>query len=141
MVTYNFPQFTKDHWGTVPIGWCLLYFQPPDMARIAIRVLGQCQKHGASLADDIAKWCFARFFLRPFFGSRSAHLAAPSDHHYEHTLFHTCQMKNQHADVSIYREAAVVARPNHHTTCRLIHKTPPNITCSKLCFMSMAHIY
>ena len=76
---------------------------PPDMARIAIRVLGQCQKHGASLADDIAKWCFARFFLRPFFGSRSAHLAAPSDHHYEHTLFHTCQMKNRHADVSIYR--------------------------------------
>ena len=29
---------------------------PPDMARIAIRVLGQCQKHGASLADEIAKW-------------------------------------------------------------------------------------
>ena len=56
---------------------------PPDMG-IAIRVLGQCQKHGASLADDIAKWGFARFFL--FFGSRSAHLAAPSDHHYEHTL-------------------------------------------------------
>jgi hypothetical protein len=31
---------------------------PPDMG-IAIRVLGQCQKHGASLADDIAKWGFA----------------------------------------------------------------------------------
>ncbi len=29
---------------------------PLDMARIAIRVLGQCQKHGALLADDIAKW-------------------------------------------------------------------------------------
>jgi hypothetical protein len=26
------------------------------MARIAIRVLGHCQKHGASLADEIAKW-------------------------------------------------------------------------------------
>ncbi len=72
-------KFTKDHWGTVPIGWCLLYFHwsgcklyffamlPPDMARIAIRVLGQCQKHGASLADDIAKWGFAQFFsVDPF---------------------------------------------------------------------------
>jgi hypothetical protein len=40
---------------------------PPDMARIAIRVLGQCQKHGASLADDIAKWGFAQFFsVDPF---------------------------------------------------------------------------
>ena len=48
------------------------------MARIAIRVLGHCQKHGASLADDIAKWGFARFFIcRPFFGSRSMHIAAP----------------------------------------------------------------
>jgi len=26
------------------------------MARMAIRVSGQRQKHGASLADDIAKW-------------------------------------------------------------------------------------
>ena len=40
---------------------------PPDMARIAIRVLGQCQKHGALLADDIAKWGFARFFLSTLF--------------------------------------------------------------------------
>jgi hypothetical protein len=40
---------------------------PPDMARIAIRVLGQCQKHGAFLADDIAKWGFAQFFLSTLF--------------------------------------------------------------------------
>jgi hypothetical protein len=29
------------------------------MARMAIRVSGQRQKHDASLADDIAKWGFA----------------------------------------------------------------------------------
>jgi hypothetical protein len=40
---------------------------PPDMAQIAIRVLGQCQKHVASLADDIAKWGFAQFFLSTLF--------------------------------------------------------------------------
>jgi hypothetical protein len=42
--------------------WLLTYFfamLPPDMARIAIRVLGECQKHGALLADDTAKWGFA----------------------------------------------------------------------------------
>jgi hypothetical protein len=38
--------------------WLLTYFfamLPPDMAPIAIRVLGQCQKHGALLADDTVK--------------------------------------------------------------------------------------
>jgi hypothetical protein len=42
-------------------GCKLIFFAmlPPDMAWIAIRVLGQCQKHGALLADDTAKWGFA----------------------------------------------------------------------------------
>ena len=65
-------------------------------------------------------------------------------------LFHTCQMKNRHTlmlastaslvDERKTSKAAVVARPNHHTTCGLMHKTPTNIKCCKLCFVPIAHI-
>jgi hypothetical protein len=51
----------------VVVNLIFLAMLPPDMVRIAIRVLGQCQKHGASLADDIVKWGFAQFFsVDPF---------------------------------------------------------------------------
>ena len=71
---------------------------PPDMARISIRVLGQCQKHGASLADDIAKWGFARFFsFDPFSEAKARTSPLPpititNTHTQTHTLFHFCEI-------------------------------------------------
>ncbi len=60
----------------IHIGVVLNFFFSPcwrhGMARMAIRVSGQRQKHGASLADDIAKW------LLRFSGSGDLATAPPS---------------------------------------------------------------
>ena len=86
------------------------------MARIAIRVLGQCQKHGASLADEIAKW------LLRFSGDH--HLTTPDTHIHPcgphpsstRTLFrsrrryrHHCHCSRLVAAISAIVPSAVVA--------------------------------
>jgi hypothetical protein len=63
------------------------------MAWIAIRVLGQCQKHGALLADDTAKWGFAWFFLLTLFRARTSPLP-PITITNTHTQTHTVSVKS-----------------------------------------------
>jgi hypothetical protein len=74
---------------------------PPDMARIAIRVLGQCQKHVASLVDDIAKWGFAQFFLltlfrKPEHTPRRSLRSPLQTHTHKHSR---CRRYQRHRDV------------------------------------------
>ena len=67
------------------------FFFPPcwrhGMARRAICVSGDSIKNMAPRWRMISpNGVLLDFFCRPFFGSRSAHLTAPYDHHYKHTL-------------------------------------------------------
>jgi hypothetical protein len=54
-------------------------------------------KHGASLADDIAKWGFARFFLSTLFpkpkrAPRRPPITITNTHTQTHTLFRFCEI-------------------------------------------------
>ena len=95
-VTNNHKSHICDCYTQTQMEWLQTYFfamLPPDMAWIAIRVLGQCQKHGALLADDTAKWGFAWFFLLTLFRARTSPLP-PITITNTHTQTHTVSVKS-----------------------------------------------